>query len=696
MRFRERSQTAPVPFTLDDVRRTIGHALSPAHFFVNGVSPLWQDAGPEVIFWEVFRGRLLDAAQTRQQQTFAAWNVYLVEGGLTSAEPILSVKLDAAAGLVHVVRAIHSYAWEGYDAGGSVILSREVRKWVRELVGTIHLGRFRDLDDLRDELICLLFRAVVGLSRLPLTSVEAPLPQFSLGQVAYFNRPNLSAEASDIAPLTSYRGLVDHALTDDLSWLEKAKLLETFLHAVPRNELGLGEAAELFMVRWRNLKGVAPTGFSVREVAAAMKLPDKRAQQDCLARIMLATLFRTLFNEVSLSPYTALVDKALAFLGVLEGRGHLTPAEVADLLGHLLRQLGRHLTAFDLVAFHHRGANYPDALFLDDLLKDYLHLIDWQPGLFLDEPDDHEGERKQKRLRRRALRQGWLLRTRYEEHPVPDAPTSPGENARILPPPHVRVPEEQILQPERRTRRLFADDPLTHHLRSRGQEVLRQSIRDLEHPNELRELGMALFLDRPLGIGKSPKEPDQTPLLSYEAFSRSIAERRLQELADSIGFAELEEYEKARQRLQLLEIKGISASVLADTARPAIVSLADALKTADDFVILRNTYTTALHFFEQYLNGSPALWSFALDDLGNWGAPVLIVGRAPIVSVYDDQLRKRLELEVDTSQGYAIRAGVEYPVAGLRVLRAWEETDEPGQLREHDLQTKGVVIRPRV
>ena len=49
----------------------------------------------------------------------------------------------------------------------------------------------------------------------------------------------------------------------------------------------------------------------------------------------------------------------------------------------LLRQLGRHLTAYDLVTFHHRGANYPDALLLDDLLRRYLLRIERTPELFV-------------------------------------------------------------------------------------------------------------------------------------------------------------------------------------------------------------------------------------------------------------------------------------------------------------------------
>src|SRR5205823_5868741 len=101
--------------------------------------------------------------------------------------------------------------------------------------------------------------------------------------------------------------------------------------------------------------------------------------------------------------------------------------------------------------------------------------------------------------------------------PVPDAPTSPGENSRVLPAPHVRVPEEQILEPAQRRRRLFAEAPPLPQS-DRVQELLRQSVADLQHPKELQELGLALFLERPLGESKAPGEPDQTVLLSYEAF----------------------------------------------------------------------------------------------------------------------------------------------------------------------------------
>ena len=158
------------------------------------------------------------------------------------------------------------------------------------------------------------------------------------------------------------------------------------------------------------------------------------------------------------------------------------------------------------------------------VLKAYLTRIEREPGLFV-------GDVEQCRMRRRALRQGWLIRRRYEGWPVPDLPTSPGENNRVLPPSHPRVPEEQILQPSRRTRRLYADDPLPSHLGKHGAEALRRSAADLCHVEELRDLGMAVFLDRPFGGGKAPMELDGTLLLASEAFSRSVAEQRLLALA---------------------------------------------------------------------------------------------------------------------------------------------------------------------
>src|SRR5262249_45958557 len=151
----------------------------------------------------------------------------------------------------------------------------------------------------------------------------------------------------------------------------------------------------------------------------------------------------------------------------LESQGAFRTEDMADCLGFLLRQLGRHLTAYDLVTFHHKGANYPDALMLDALLKSFLRVVERKPELFTRESTDLPRESNGKRYRRSALRQAWLLRRQYEGHLVPDAPTSPGENSRVLPPPHIRVLDEQILNPSRRTKRLYDGDPLDFYLTDR-------------------------------------------------------------------------------------------------------------------------------------------------------------------------------------------------------------------------------------
>lgn len=647
---------------LDDVRALLTEVTHPAHFFVGRTIGLeWAFTPREEVFWEIFQGQLLDGSQTRQRQVFDAWNIYQWDRTGRSSEPLLSVKLDAASQVLHIVRGIQCYAWEGYHAGDNVYLSREIKKWVRERVGTIDLTQFSHRDELRAEVVGRLFQAVVGVSRLPLTSLQAPLPAFTLGELAYVHQPHVDSHSA--APLRSYTDLLDRGLTVDLGRLEKTKLLETLLRATPPNELP--NAVELLVARWNAL------GQSRRQLLA---------------------LFRSLFAEVALSPYTDFVDKTLAFLQLLVERDCFSPADLADFLSYLLRQLGRHLTAYDLVTFHHFGANYPDGLLLDAVLKWYFDLIEQQPDLFT------SPEARQPRLRRRALRQGWLLRRRYEGYPVPDAPTSPGENARVLPPPHERVPEEQILNPAKRTRKLFANDPIPAHLGERGREVLQQSVHDLLHPEEQTELGAALFVDRPFGVFKPPGEPDQTLLLSYEAFSRSIAENRLEEFERCLDFPiEPAVMQACRESLRTrLRMQGVALEKRAQATRPEPVSLDDAFKVADDFRLLRTTHRAVADFLDQYDFRSLAE-RFSLDFL-TAERRVLIVRSASSVGpvlIYDEVPRKRLEFQVDPRQGYACWGDREYPVAGLRVLRVWEATGTGEECREINLQGQEVVIRPR-
>lgn len=668
-RFRPHNPSVPrstAPPSLADVRRLIADAVRPGHFFVGPATRLEWDHDPaEEISWEVFRGRLLDPAHTRQRRTFEAWNVYLIADGTRAPEPLLSVKLDAPAGQVHVVRAIHCYAWEGYDAGDNVILSRETKKWVRELVGTIDLAAFTSGDDLLDEIICQLFQAVVGTSRLPLTSVEAPLPAFTFGELAYGYRPDAGAE-----PMRSYGELVELARPEGRR--EIAKFLETMLHAMPPGELPV--ACKLFEQLSRGVATYPNLVFS------------------CI---------RVLFNEVSLSPFTDLPEKALGMARRLADHfgDEEDVADYADLLGHLLRQIGRHLTAYDLVRFHHAGANYPDALFLDIVLRYSFDLIEQRPALFLDAAGDDDRTRKAKRLRRRGLRQAWLIRQRYRGHLVPDAPTSPGENARVLPAPHSRVPDEQILNPHRRARQLFTEEVFGENARA----VLRQSIVDLQHPNELRELGMALYLDRPLGAWKAPGEPDQTPMLSYEAFSRTIAARRLALLGKDASLLPADELANLQKALEALPVAGVPLSAVSTTQRPGVVSLAGAGKAADDFLFLRTTQSSSTRDFLWFFDFVGLVHRFDLVNVlqlpGHLERPILVLGRLGadgevVLTLYEaGTLRPRLELSANPRDGYVCRAGVEYPRKGLRVRRVWQESGA-GELRERELAGEELWVRP--
>src|SRR5205823_14379155 len=190
-------------------------------------------------------------------------------------------------------------------------------------------------------------------------------------------------------------------------------------------------------------------------------------------------------------------------------------------------------------------------------LRELRPLVDEAPELFA------EGER----LRRRGLRFGLLLREEYRGHPVPDAPTSPGENARVLPPPFARVPDDQIFAPMMRRRHLFADEVPGDHDR------LRELLRDLDDPRELVELGTALFLDRPLGGWKQPGEPDQTLLMAHVLFSRSIALRRGQQLARHEGLLpDAAAVKRWTTRLESQPADGLPLTRAGPPPRPGVAS----------------------------------------------------------------------------------------------------------------------------
>jgi hypothetical protein len=613
------------PITADVVRELCADVTRTANIFAappRGVA--WQRHASEELFWEVYRGQLLDGTRTRQRRQLETWGIHLVdERGERSTEPILAVRFDTGEGRLYVTRSILSHIHEPYESGGNVILTREAQKWQPELVGTITIDRIGDAGALRDELACLLFHAVVGTSRLPLTSIEAPLPGYALGQFGYFYRP----ATPEAGPLTSWSTLCRLPKDVALCAAERVKQLELALRATPADALDA-------------LVGQYPA-------SAGETLP----------------LLRAVFNAVTLSPFTDFTAKALQFVRCLERHEAIRDADRADLLCHLIRQLARHLAAYDLVTFHHRGANYPDALLLEELLADLLPVAAEKPHLFV-------GEEREPRLRRRAIRHGLLLQLEYAGHSVPDSPTSPGENLRVLPEPFRRVPDDQIYSPVTRHRQLFGGEhrPDAH--------MAITCFNDLEQPKELQELGTALFLERPLGFAKAAGEPDQTLLASHVMFSRTLAEQRLEVLARRPDWLpDAGAIERWRRQLADLVVDGLPLRNAGPPPRPGVVSLHDALRVADDWIMVRTTSQTLREFQEQY--DIRAL----LEQLGGTGLPLsewrlLIPGGTearPTLCAYDQQLRLRLDLAADMSRGYATRGGFEFPAADLR--RAGSESD---------------------
>jgi hypothetical protein len=532
--------------------------------------------------------------------------------------------LDRDDDVVHIVRGLECYVWEGFDRGGNVIESREVRKWRRELVGSLRLSDFGDMAALQEELTLRILQAVVGTSRLPLTSVEAPLPAFSFGLVSYLGAH--SATEHDTGEVVrSLLELLQCGLQPDLSPLQVIKGFEAWLRAVPLDTLA--SAAEEFMVFWK------------RSDRHPLELP---------------ALLRGLFREVSLSPYTDFVDKVLAVLELFEQGTLLSPGEAADFLTYLLRLAGRHLTAYDLVTFHNQGANYPDALLVDAILRHLIEHVSRYPDLYFAIRD---GEERARRLRRRGFRQGCLFRRHYEGLPVPDSPTSQGEHVRVLPGSNRRVPAEQISKPLSRRRRLFEGARLDDLMNPASRDLLGQALEDLSHAEELRELGMALILDRPLGVHKHPLEPDSTPMLSNEAFSRTIAHRRLDELTEQLGWVDSAARHDLGERLDSLAVTGVPLASIPALNRPVPVSLDDARKVADDFVLLRTTQSSAESF----------LRLFTLPKHDFLDRPLLIVRDGAGLAIYDECGRKRMVLSIRADEGYRCRGGVEFPAGGLEV-----------------------------
>jgi hypothetical protein len=146
---------------------------------------------------------------------------------------------------------------------------------------------------------------------------------------------------------------------------------------------------------------------------------------------------------------------------------------------------------------------------------------------------------------------------------------------------------------------LFAGDAIENYLDGTPRDVLEKSVSDLAHESELRELGMATFLDRPLGIGKQAGQNDRTPLLTYEAFSASIARQRLAALAEQPGCSAAGGLLERWRDCQAMA-HGYTGHQGRFPTRLGVPCLEDANLAASNFVFLRTTRSSLDEFLRHF------------------------------------------------------------------------------------------------
>jgi hypothetical protein len=230
-------------------------------------------------------------------------------------------------------------------------------------------------------------------------------------------------------------------------------------------------------------------------------------------------------------------------------------------------------------------------------------------------------------------------------------------------------------------------------LSDQARAVLETSLDDLADTTpsaaaELRELGMALYLDRPLGLFKEPAEVDRTPLLSYEAFSLAIAESRLKKLFAKQDISQL----LTRLQAAAANDGGLPVSQFTSARRLGSVALEDARLASADFQFLRTT-PVSLRQFLAHFDLSPLEARFpAVAEWLHTSQHILAIRdphppapdatatatlTKPVLTLFDEHLQLRMvlgiELPTDASQRttanpYIETAGVELPSNGLLVL----------------------------
>lgn len=277
---------------------------------------------------------------------------------------------------------------------------------------------------------------------------------------------------------------------------------------------------------------------------------------------------------------------------------------------------------------------------------------------------------------------------------------SAGELARVDSMAAGRVNSQAIANPASRRRRLFADAPLEFDNRRPWAEALVTSVADLARESELFEIGRATYLDRPLGKLKPEGYPDRTTLMSYVAFSRSLARARLRWLSRVAELIAPESLKQLSEQLDRLSVVGRPIASYRGASRPGVVCLEDAARAASDFIFVRTTRTARQRLFASYdftslLRQSPALfrWLFSSNEVLLIRDPVA----EPIrLEACDRQGRVNISLEPPEhacsvgKEAYFELAGREWLRDGLR-LRVLSGGSRPDRVSEG----QSLAILPR-
>src|SRR5205814_3313813 len=102
--------------------------------------------------------------------------------------------------------------------------------------------------------------------------------------------------------------------------------------------------------------------------------------------------------------------------------------------------------------------------------------------------------------------------------------------------------------------------------------------------------------------------------------------------------------------------------------RPGVVSLDDARRAAEDFVLRRSTQQSIREFLTLFdLSPLSPLLGYDAADPAAWGLIVRGESGAGTFDLHDRSLKRQATLRADVSEGYRSRAGSEFPRAGLIV-----------------------------